>query len=248
MSKRSFGPFLRALANVPTAERPGRVAPVSAPPPDLAGLQDLTARVVRDVAAVIIRDAEVYDAPQPADAYEDLFLNAFWAKAPHLLGPRPSRALVATTEERGALCIEYLVRHLIPHCLATERLITHDRPIAWTIRSQQRNEHTLTSYIARLAEDLQSGHLRLYVWHTEDYQARDGFSDRRPEHVGIALGWLRDVCHTRKVRVVDAYLASHITTETTWSTDEIRGARLLFQLQGGTPTTAAPIGRGLDAG
>ena len=209
--------------------------PVPVPGPDLDALHELTARVMRDVAAVVIRDAEVRNAPRPTDAYEALFLEAFWAEAPSLFGPCPTRSLVARFEECGALCVEYFVEHLAPRLQGSERLIMHDQPITWAIPTRSRGVIRLASYVARLGEVLGSGTLRLYFWHTEDYPEHDARIDRRPDHVAIALGWLEDLFPGRPVRIVDAFLYSRVVTESSWSQEEIRGARLLFHLLGPGP-------------
>jgi hypothetical protein len=204
---------------------------IPAPGVDPAALYQLVETCVRDVASVIIADTEEDASPRPMEEYEKMFLDEFWPGVLHLADPHYPKALLANAENRGAMCLQFLLERMLPRLMAEERLLLHHQQFTWNIPDGRGGELALRGRITRVAEHKASKILRVYDWHIENWDAIDWQAYVRHQRAGIAAGWVRSLYPDHQVHLVKAYLASDVTLESTWTAEEQRGLELILRAQ-----------------
>jgi len=217
---------------------------VPAAGPDPSVVLQLVDRVVHDVAARIVMDAEVHNAPQSWDTYEDLYLEQFWAGLA-LADPGYSRSFLQESEFRGLLALEQLSTNLLPRLREQEQLLICNRPFAWRVPAGRGATVGFKGRIARVARDTANGTIRLYEWRTGDYDAVDWLAYTRHLQTGLAMRWLQARYPAHRLACVQAYLVADVTQEREWRPEDLRGAEFVARAQAMAIADwdRAPLGR-----
>ncbi|HYL81757.1 MAG TPA: hypothetical protein VEU07_13140 [Candidatus Acidoferrum sp.] len=198
--------------------------------PDPAVVLRLVDRVVQDVAARIIMDAEVHNAPEPWDTYEGQFLDQFWCGL-GTVDTEYSRAFLEQSEFRGLLALEQLVAKVLPRLLQEEQLLICNRPLAWRVPAGRDKTVAFRGRIARVGREKATGTIRLYDWLTGDYDALDWLTPIRHQQTGLAMRWLQKRYPTSQLTSVQTYLVADVTREQEWRAEDLRSVELVARAQ-----------------
>ena len=230
MSK-PFSPFTNpTTGDVRTCNKWSCLNRVPAYGPDPAVVLRLVDRAVQDVAARIVIDAEVNNAPEPWDTYEGMYLDQFWCGL-ELADTQYSRAFLEQAEFRGLLALEQLTSHVLPRLRQQENLLICNQPFAWRVPAGHAGTVTFKGRLARVGRDKTTDTIRLYEWRTGDYDAVDWLAHVRHQQTGLAMRWVQKRYPTYRLTSVQAYLVAGVTRERAWRPEDLRGVELVTRAQ-----------------
>ena len=196
--------------------------------PDPAALFQLVEATVHTVAARIVLDTELAKSPQPADTYEGLYLDRFWAGVELLAEPKHPLSHLAEAEFRGLLCLEQLQNVLLPRFVAAEDLLLVNHAFQVPVPDGQSGEVVFQDRLARVSRDRETGTIKLYQWRTDDPFRMDWNPAERMEKTGLAMKVLAGRYPGHALTSVQVFLTGDVTQELSWSLEHFRGIDLML--------------------
>jgi hypothetical protein len=187
-------------------------------------------RVVQDVAARIVIDAEVNNTPEPWEKYEDQYLEKFWGGL-EMAETQYSRAFLEETKFRGLLALEQLSAKILPCLRDQEHLLLCNQFFVWRVPAGAGGTVPFKGRIARVGRDKAKDTIRVYEWRTGDYNAVDWIADDRHQQTGLAMMWLQKRYSTYRLASVQVYLVANVTREWEWRAEDLRGAEIMARAQ-----------------